>query len=147
MNMLTKQIFSIKISLALGLLTLFFYTGCKGKTDSGPNLEEGSWEIQYTMKMEGMPFPVPPVKINQCMNKTDAVPQGKQNEDCKITEKNITGNTVHWKSVCGSGKDQTSAEGDITYNGNSMNGKMKITTGKNTMEQEISGNRTGPCSK
>jgi hypothetical protein len=49
------------------------------------NMQEGIWEATIEIKMEGMPFPMPPVtsKVTQCITKKDLVP-GTADKDQKI---------------------------------------------------------------
>ncbi len=49
------------------------------------------------MKIEGLPFPMPPVPMTytQCFTKKDMVPQKKEkDQDCKTIKNEIAGNTV-----------------------------------------------------
>jgi len=62
-------------------------------------MQEGMWEIKGEMKIEGMPFPMPPVpvKYTHCLTKKDMDPQKKEkNKDCKTLKNEISGNTVTW---------------------------------------------------
>lgn len=136
-----------KAVLCLSALVFVFYVGCKGKGPSGPNIQDGSWEMTYEMKMEGMPFSVPPTKIKQCLSKSDSIPQGKKDKgsDCKIVEKKVDGDSITWKSECGMDDEKTTAEGNITYSGKAMSGQIRLTTQQGVMNQEVSGKYLGPC--
>jgi hypothetical protein len=66
-------------------------------------MQEGLWEIQGEMKIEGMPFPMPPVPMayTQCPTKKDMVPQKKvKDQECKTIKNEIAGNTVTWVMHC-----------------------------------------------
>ena len=118
-----------------------------------PNMQEGMWEIKGEMKIEGMPFPMPPVPMayTQCLTKKDMVPQKKEkNQDCKTIKNEIAGNTVTWVMQCKDKNGVTDSTGKITYNGNSFAGTvhmvMKDTEGsKSESTLQMSGKRTGDC--
>lgn len=120
------------------------------------NMQEGEWEISMEIKMEGMPFQMPPMtfKDTQCLTKEDMVPKtAKEDEKCEVKEQKIIGNKAIWKVHCiekdGSTTDGT---GEITYSGNSYQGVMntKITdkTGQSmTSTTKMTGRRLGACKK
>jgi hypothetical protein len=118
-----------------------------------PNMHEGMWEIKGEMKIEGMPFPMPPVPMNytQCLTKKDMVPQKKEkNQDCTTISNKIAGDTVTWVMQCKDKNGVTDSTGKITYKGNSFAGTvhtvMKDTKGsKSESTLQMSGKRTGDC--
>ncbi len=118
-----------------------------------PNMQEGMWEIKGEMKIEGMPFPMPPVPMayTQCLTKKDMVPQKKEkDQECKTIKNEIAGNTVTWDMQCKDKNGITDSTGKITYKGNSFVGTvhtvMKDTEGsKSESTLEMSGKRTGDC--
>lgn len=125
-----------------------------GVAAAEPNVTEGMWDITGSMKMEGLPFPVPtvPISYSQCITKKDLVPQQKEkNKDCTITSQKIEGNTVTWAVSCLDKKGaKTEGTGTITYKGESFEGKMQNTMtdskgGKIESRMEMTGKRTGAC--
>ncbi len=115
------------------------------------NMQDGMWEMTMKMEMPGMSYEMPPVKYNQCMTKKELVPQKKEkNEDCKMIDTRIEGNTVYWKVQCRTRDGVVDSEGKITYSGNSFNGVMKTVmndakTGKMEITNRMSGKRIGDC--
>jgi len=119
-----------------------------------PNMQEGNWDIKGEMKIEGLPFPMPPVSINYttCLTKKDMVPQQKQkDQECTPVSSKTEGDTVTWVMKC---KDKhgstTESTGSVTYTGTSFNGSMKnVTTDKkgsqSTSKMDMSGKRVGDC--
>jgi len=97
------------------------------------------WEMR--MEMVGMPFPMPAVKI--CAPKaSNEPPVTKDDGDCKILEKKLTGNRYRWKAQCKEGL----MEGDVTSTPTSYNGAMKMTDKSgNAMSMKMSGKRLGDC--
>ncbi len=115
-----------------------------------PNMKEGLWEITVTMNMPGVPMQMPPQVKTQCMTKDDLIPQKGPVErcnGCKIIETKTKGDTVLWIEECASPDGTVRAEGKITYFGDSLNGKVKITQNDMLMWQEISGKWVGDCKK
>jgi hypothetical protein len=132
-------------------LTLLSLTALSLVASAAPNMEEGNWEVTTKMEMEGMPFAMPASKHNQCMTKKDAIPDTSQkNQDCKMLDQNMSGDTVSWKVQC-KGKDGTvDGDGKITYSGKTYDGVMqaKMTSPKgevNVMKMSFQGKHTGAC--
>lgn len=121
---------------------------------AAPNMKEGNWEIKGEIKLEGMPFPMPPMPINYstCLTKKDMVPQQKQkDQECTTISTKVQGDTVTWVTQCKDKKGVvTESTGEITYKGNSFNGSVKNVTKDTKGAQSLStlkmaGNRTGDC--
>lgn len=117
-----------------------------------PPFDEGKWEITTRMEMPGMPFTPPPMTFQQCLSSEEVVPQRKEpNQDCKMLEQKVSGNTVNWKMRCKSPEGTTDARGRVTYQGGRMKGTTQITSNeggeKMTMTSHMEGHRIGPCGK
>jgi len=118
------------------------------------NLHEGLWEITTKMEMQGMPMQMPARKHTQCLTKKNMlktmVPKEQdQEEECKITDTKISGNTVTWVMEC-SGEDAMEVTGKTTYHGDTFEGTMIMISndpdeGKMEMINHISGRRIGKC--
>ena len=118
-----------------------------------PNMQEGMWEIKGEIKLEGLPFPMPPVPMayTQCLTKKDMVPQKKENkQDCKTIKNETVGNTVTWVMQCREKNGVTDSTGKITYKGDSFDGTVHTVTkdtkgAKSESTMQMSGKRTGDC--
>jgi hypothetical protein len=121
---------------------------------AGVNLHEGLWEITTKMEIEGMPMKMPARKHTQCLTnknmlKTMVPKEQAQEEECKITDQKISGNTVTWTMKC-SGKDAMDVTGKTTYHGDTFEGTITMISndpdeGKMKMINHISGKRVGEC--
>ena len=121
---------------------------------AGVNLHEGLWEITTKIEMPGMPMQMPARKHTQCLTKKNMlktmVPREQaQEEECKITDTKISGNTITWVMKC-SGEDAVEATGKITYRGDTFEGTITMISndpkeGKMKMIHHISGRRIGEC--
>lgn len=140
-----------KLMLGTALIVL-------GVSGSAPavDMQEGSWETTIEMKMEGMPFPMPPMTttITQCLTKKDMVPNtGTKEQKCDIKNQKIVGNKVTWTVICVDKEGRTEGNGEMTYAGTSYQGvlKTKMTTAgsSETMHSTIKmkGKRIGNCQK
>jgi hypothetical protein len=116
------------------------------------NMQEGEWENTVEMKMEGMPFAIPPVKTTQCMTKEDYVPKQKEGKgNCTVKNQKVTGNKVTWSQECiDESGAKTEAQGEITYSGSSYKGTMSMKTRDESGEVMTStavmnGRRIGAC--
>jgi hypothetical protein len=115
---------------------------------SGPNMEEGKWEVTTRMEMPGMSISMPEVTSTQCLTKKDFVPQGsQQGQECKITKTKVDGNTVTWTVKCSGQGGEVTGTGKMTYRGSSFKGKIEMTmVQSNTkMISHINGHRIGDC--
>lgn len=119
-----------------------------------PNMHDGMWEITSKMEMPGMPAAMmQPMKITQCMTKSNAVPATQpkdKNNECKMTSTKVVGNTVTWTMQCHGKEGDSDSSGKITYSGNSFSGETKMNTnikgqGRMAMTQHMSGKRIGDC--
>lgn len=113
---------------------------------AGPNMNPGKWEITTKTEMPGMPEQA--ITHTQCITDEDLVPVNKDsNNSCTVKNTRIRGNTVSWKITCGGQGGQVDGAGEITYNGDTMEGKMVMTMKamNMTIKNTLSGNRIGPC--
>lgn len=135
--------------IAMIVSMIFLVTAARAE----PNMQEGMWEIKGEMKLEGMPFPMPPIPVTytQCLTKKDMVPQKKeQNQECKTIKNEIVGNTVSWVMQCKDKSGVADSTGKITYKGSSFVGSihtvMKDADGeKSESTLQMSGKRIGDC--
>ena len=84
----------------------------------------------------------------QCITDNDLVPMSEDaNQNCQVRDIETSGNTVSWKITCGGQGGQMDGTGEITYNGDTMEGKMEMTIKGANMKvtNYITGRRIGPC--
>jgi hypothetical protein len=111
-------------------------------------MSEGLWEISASMDVPGMPFKLPPQKVQHCYTKeelarTDGVPE--QQKDCKVVENKKVGNKVSWKVVC-TGKSKGKGEGEIVFtSATSYDGWMKFDADGQVMTTKYTAKRLGDC--
>ena len=142
--MLKRVALAVAIGIFLGGTSAF----------AGVNLHEGLWEITTKMEIEGMPMKMPARKHTQCLTnknmlKTMVPKEQAQEEECKITDQKISGNTVTWAMKC-SGKDAMDVTGKTTYHGDTFEGTITMISnepdgGKMKIINHISGKRIGEC--
>jgi hypothetical protein len=114
------------------------------------NMQDGKWEITTNVEMKGMP-PMPPTKFTQCITRKDAIPQKPENnQDCKVTNNKVSGDTVTWSMQCKSKEGTMDSNGKITYKNDTFDGIVNMNmdgpkTGKMQMTQHMSGKRIGNC--
>lgn len=93
------------------------------------DMQEGKWESTVEMKMEGAPFPMPPMSFNdtKCLTKKDMVPNTAQKDQkCEVIDQKIIGNKATWKIRCTDKDGVTEGQGEIVYKGNSYTGNMQM---------------------
>jgi len=108
----------------------------------------GKWQFSMQMEIPGMPFKMPPVKMEQCVSEQDAgtaIPRDKNSKDCKFSEPKVDGNTVTWTMDCPSQKMK--GKGQMTFEEESMEGTMDIEADGQAMTMKYSGKRLGACEK
>lgn len=110
----------------------------------------GKWQVKMQMEMPGMPVKMPPITVNVCLTEEDladpqkAVPNDPKS-DCKVSDYEIDGNTVTWSMSCP--KQNMTGEGEITYDGESYDGRMNMKMGEQEMKMKYSGKWMGACTK
>ncbi len=111
-------------------------------------MKEGLWEVQSSIEVKDMPYKMPPQTYKTCITKKDMIPQQadqKDNQNCKITKKEIKGNTVSWTMECKTEEGKLISSGTITYRGSSFDGYVKIKDSDNEVIQKIKGKWLGKC--
>ena len=115
---------------------------------SGPDMQEGKWEITTRTEMVGMSMSMPPMTRTQCLTKKDFVPQdSQQGKECKVTDTKVVGNTVTWTIKCHGHGGAATGTGRITYSGSSFEGTFEMITDQANMRiiSHMSGQRLGEC--
>ena len=116
------------------------------------NFKDGLWEITSTMTMEGMAVGSQTSTVKQCMRSDNPVPANKNN-NCKIDNLNISGNTVQWKMTCDDPQGgKVLSNGKMTYeNGTSFYGTMETKFSgaeqEMKMQSDMRGRYLGPCNQ
>ncbi len=140
-----ERVMSRFVLLMATLMVLVGFT--TANAGSGLNMEDGMWEITSRVKVQGMT--VPTMTYSQCMTKEDAVPQNSspQQNNCKVLDKKKVGNTVSWAVVCKEQTGDIKGKGSITYHGDRFEGQVTMEYAGMEMVTDMSGKRTGPCTK
>lgn len=133
-----------RISVIAAAVSVLFLAG----TSSAIDMKAGLWEITSSMEVPGMKMPA--YKHTQCLNSKDNIPQDsdmdkEHNQDCKIKNTEVKGNTVTWEVHCTSDGKPVNSYGKITYKGDSFNGESKMEVEGMNMVQKMSGRRIGNC--
>lgn len=112
----------------------------------GPDIKEGSWHINSTTEMHGMPMgdTTMPYESVQCLTMENMIPAG-QDSQCTISDEKITGSSINWKIQCPTGH----GEGTVRYTHKTFNGvtTMWVTTPMGELEviTQMFGQYQGPC--
>jgi hypothetical protein len=117
------------------------------------NMQAGNWEIVTRISIEGVPFPMPPMKITHCYTKKDLEDGSKtrpaaggsgKKDDCEAKDVVERGNSASWKLVC---KDGTSGTGEASYKGTEYTVTQKLVgkDGSGASTTTIKAKRIGDC--
>ncbi len=138
---------------ALAVTTIVIFLGGT-LAFAGVNMHEGLWEITTRMEMQGMPMQMPARQHTQCLTKKNMlktmVPKEQDQEDeCKVTDTRISGNTVTWIMKC-RGRDAMKLTGKTTYHGDTFEGTITMISndpeeGQMKIINHMSGKRIGEC--
>jgi hypothetical protein len=143
----------MKKVVGAGLVALAI-TLASGSAFAEPNFTEGQWEVKGEMKLEGLPFPMPPMPFaySQCITRKDLVPQKQEkNQECTTVSQKIEGNVVSWAMSCkDAAGNVTDSTGTATYAGATFEATMHSVTidtkkTKSTANMTMKGKRTGEC--
>ena len=110
----------------------------------------GKWQVKMQMEMPGMPVKLPPISMEMCLTEEDLADPQKSvpndpKSDCKVGEFDVDGNTVKWSVSCP--KQNMTGEGEITYDGETYDGRMNMKMGEQEMKMKYSGKWLGACTK
>ncbi len=125
---------------------------------AAPNIQPGQWQITTTIEMPGMHVRMPTMTTTQCLSIDDLIPrqtsptEKQKGSPCKIANMQTKGNKVIWDVVCNGQGQNMKGHGEITYHGDTMEGKvtMKMVThgqGTKTMIMHMKGKRLGECKR
>jgi hypothetical protein len=113
------------------------------------DINEGLWEITVKVEIEGMSMSMPPITNTQCITKKTLGPKSnQQNQECKIINQKIEGDTISYDIECSGPSGSMKGHGKVTYTGDTMTGTMEMNTpsqGNMKMITKMSGKRIGPC--
>ena len=139
-----------RISLiGLMICSLFFISSCN-MPGGDIDMEEGLYKITYRTEITGMPVPMPPITLTQCLTKENPVPnQSSDNQECQITNMKKHGNIVIWKMECKQRGSSMKATGKMIFREDSLGGKtemkMETESGNRVIITYMEGKRIGPC--
>ena len=79
----------VKFTILTAAVMLVFITPVYAETTFEINV--GSWEINTTVEMPGMPVAIPPTKHTQCITKEELIPQASaEKQDCTMIDQKIS---------------------------------------------------------
>jgi hypothetical protein len=118
-------------------------------------MRPGQWEVTTQMQMPNLPVQMPEMKTTQCITEQQLKdptaglpnptgPGGGSNDECKVSDYTIKGNTVTWKLVC-TGQQKMSGSGQVTVEGDTYAGTMNMSMPQGDMLVKMSGKRLGEC--
>jgi len=92
------------------------------------NLQDGYWDTYVTIRVQGGILPVPAIKSSKCITRDDPIPNSTDSArlNCRILDKQITGNDVSWRLECSDDKGRLVGQGKITYAGKTFDGGMDM---------------------
>jgi hypothetical protein len=134
-----------KLLLAVAALTLIALP-----TFAASPQKPGNWQITMEMDMPNMPMKMPPMTVTHCVTKEDvenperAVPKGRDNGNCKVSDFKVDGNKVSWSVKC-EGKQPVTGNGEITFDGDSYSGWSKMHMNDQEITTKMTGKRLGDC--
>jgi hypothetical protein len=126
----------------------FLAAGCQGDK-AKVDLDEGQWEITTEIKMDGMPFQLPPLTHTQCITHDDLVPVANKSDKCEVANLEVENNTVSYDIICSEEGRKMTSHSSITYEKDTMEGSMTATMepGNRSMSYTLAGRRVGDCPK
>ena len=129
-------------AIAAGLCLLGFTLPALGAGDMRP----GDYEYTVKVDMAGMPFAMPPMKLQHCLTQAD-IDQGRQyenrqNQDCEVKNLKQSPGKASMDFVC---KDGTTGKGEYTFGNDALNGKTTMMRDGQAMVMNMSARRTGDC--
>jgi hypothetical protein len=122
---------------------------------AAPTMQEGEWETAVEVRMEipGMAVPSVNFKNTQCLTQKDLVPNtAGPDQECKVLEHAVNGNTVTWKVRCVDKDGTMDGRGQITYSGRTHQGQVQAaqtprdkTDPPMKTDMKLNGRHVGTC--
>ena len=134
------------LALAIVVLALALPTFA---ADAKSPMKPGKWQITMTMDMPNMPMKMPPMTFTNCITKEQAEnpqPPKQKDQDCKVDNYKLDGNTVTWTVSC-TGKQKMTGEGKMTFNADTYEGTTHMKMQDMEMTQHFDGKYVGECDK
>ena len=114
--------------------------------ETGPDIQEGLWEITVDIEIAGMPMKMPASTYTQCIRKDNAVPRSAQPDGaCTPKDVHVKGNTVSWTVSCDNPGGKMTGKGIIIYHKDKMDGHMNMEGQGMNMTTHFKGHRIGSC--
>jgi Protein of unknown function (DUF3617) len=108
------------------------------------------WEVTTKMEMPGMPMAMPAQTNRVCVEKGNDEALLKGRDNCRITDRRRSGNTVTFSMAC-TGRDAMTGTGSITFTADGYDGSMQMkgsAEGRSIeMSQKMSGRKVGTCTR
>ena len=106
------------------------------------------------MEMPGAPVALPAMKQTRCItaeqleDPNTAVPGGSPdpNNDCKVSDYQVAGQTVTWKIAC-TKPNKVTGDGELTVDGDAYTGTMRLAMDEGAMTMKYTGKRLGDCTR
>jgi hypothetical protein len=111
-------------------------------------MKPGKWQITAQMSMAGMDMKMPANTFERCITPEEAEkpqPPKQRNDDCKVEDYKLDGNTLTYKINCA--KTGATGEGKITFNNDSYEGGLHLTTQGRDVTVTYTAKRLGDCDK
>lgn len=108
-------------------------------------LAPGKWQVNQTVEMGGVAMP--PQTLTFCHKATDAegpMPSQSIPGDCAMKNQKTSGNKVTWDMSC-SGEFAMQGSGEMTYQNDSYEGHIDMTSAQGKMTTRMQGKRLGDC--
>ena len=99
------------------------------------------WEYTGTMEMMGMKMPMPPTKLCQ---KPDAAQTPPVQNNCKVSDVQVQGNTTSFKILCGP-PEPMEGSGKTTRTADRLDTSYRLKSADGEMVYNMSGKKTGSC--
>lgn len=123
-----------------------------GAASAIADIGEGSWEMEITTSMPGMPTGGMAIKQVQCLRAEDGKDPaklfGSPGAGCEFVDRADTGSMYRFRIVC-SGPTQVDGSGEIRYTPDALDGQIVLNMsqgGQNVQTRtSIRAHRTGPC--
>ena len=118
-------------------------------TASAKNVKPGKWQLTVETSIPNSPVKPGPMSFTKCITKEEAEsnepPKSSRDNDCKISDLKMEGNTASWKVSCE--KRGITGEGTATYSGDSYTSSMTMHMQGQDISTKSTGKYLGDCDK
>ena len=110
------------------------------------DLHEGEWRLVSKTEVAGAAYAMPAMSYYRCISRSMMIPaQELPGRQCELVDEQRSGGRYSWRMRCQSKDKEMQVFGEAVYDGDRMQGSVRLVSGNITRISHIQGERIGSC--